>query len=85
MSAEWGRVVLVDGERCGLCCKGLVGAVFSSEVVGEGQAGVCVQCDVMGASAVALVGSSAPWGRSGWVLLVNHFVDVCVSTIKSVL
>jgi hypothetical protein len=59
------RVVFADGERYWVCCGGLVGAAFSSEVLSEGLAGVCVKCDVMGASAVALIGSSALRGRGG--------------------
>ena len=65
-------------------CGGLVGAAFSCEVLGEGQSGVRVKFDVMGAAAVALVCSSAPLGRSGWVLIVGHFVVVRVGIIKSV-
>ena len=58
--AEWSQLVFADGEKYWVYCGGLVGAAFSCEVLGEGQAGVCVKCDVIGASAVALVGSSAP-------------------------
>ena len=77
-------MVFVNGKRYRVCCGGLVGAALPCEVLGEGQAGVCVKCDVMGASTVALVGSSAPRDRGGWVLIVGHFVAVCVSIIKSV-
>ena len=59
-----------------------MGAAFSCEVLGEGQAGVCVKCEVLGASGVALVGLSAPRVRGGWVLVVGHFVVIRVSIIR---
>ena len=47
---------------------------FRAKVPDDGQSGVCIEGDVIGASAVAVVGSSAPGGGSGWVLLVGHRV-----------
>ena len=61
---------------------GLMGAAFACEVSGESQSGICVEFYVVGATAVALVGSSAACGRSGRVLIVGHFVVVLVGIIK---
>jgi len=61
---------------------GLVGAAFACEVLGEGQSGICVKFDIVGAAAVALLGSSAACGRCGRVLVVGHFVVVLVGIIK---
>ena len=82
--AEWGRVVITDGQRYHVSCGGLMGAAFACEVLGEGQSGICVEFDIVGAAAVALVGSSVACGRSGRVLVVNHFVVVLVGNIKKV-
>ena len=37
-----------------------MGVILSCEVLSEGQSGVCVEVDVVGAAAVALVCLSAP-------------------------
>ena len=60
------------------------GAALPRKVFSECQSGVCVEFDVVGAAAVALIGSSATCGRSGRVLIVGHFVVVLVGTIKNV-
>ena len=67
-------MVIVDGKRYRVSCGGLIG---------EGQLGVCVEFDVVGASAVVMPWSSAPCGRSGWVLIIGYFVVVRVGIIKS--
>ena len=54
------------------------------EVLGEGQSGIFVKLDIVGAAAVALVGSSAACGRGGLVVVVGHFVVVLVGSIKDV-
>ena len=82
-SAEWGRVVVADGKRYRVCCEGLVGAAFACELLSESHSGICVEIDVLGAAAVALVGSSAACGRGGRVLIVGHFVYVLVDIIKT--
>jgi len=58
--AEWGLVAFADGKRYRTCRGGLVGAALSCEVLGEGKMGVCVEFDVVGAAAIALICSSAP-------------------------
>ena len=80
--AEWSRVVIADGTRYRICCGGLIGAALACEVLSEGQSGICVEFDVAGAAAVALLGSPAACGRSGRVLIVGYFVAVLVSIIK---
>jgi hypothetical protein len=60
-----------------------VGAAFACVMLGEGQSGICVEFDGVGAAAVALVGSSAACGRGGRVLIVGHFVYVLVDIIKT--
>ncbi len=77
-----GRTVIADGKRYRVCCGCLIDAAFSCEVLGEGQSGICVEFDVVGAAAVALVGSSAACGRSGRVLIVGHCVYVLFDIIK---
>ncbi len=59
-------------------------AAFTCEVLGEGQSGICVEFDVVGAAAVALVGSSTACSSSGGVLIVGHVVVVFVGIIKDV-
>ena len=71
-------MVIADGKIYRVCFGGLVGVALSCEVLGEGQSGVCVEFDVVGAAAVALVCSSVPCGRSGWASVVGHFVVVSV-------
>ena len=77
-------MVNVDGKRYRVCCGGLVGEAPACEVLGESQLGACVELDVVCAAAVALVCSSVPCGRSGWVPIVGHFVVVSVGICKSV-
>ena len=83
-AAEWSRVVIADGKRYRVCCGGLMGVALSCKVLDEGQLGVCVEFDVVGAAAVALVGSSAPCGRSGRKLIVDHFVVLLVGIIRNI-
>ena len=61
-------------------------AAFTCEVLGEGQSGICVEIDVVGAAAVSLVGSSTACGGSGGggVLIVGQCVVVFVGIIKEV-
>ena len=59
-------------------------AALVCEVLSEGQSGICVEFNVVGAAAVALIGSSAACGRSGRVLIVGHCVIVLVGIIKKV-
>ena len=82
--AEWRRVVIADGKIYRVCCGGLVGAALSCKVLGEGQSGICAEFDIVGAAVVSLVGSSAPCGRSGLVLIVDHFVVLLVGIIRNV-
>ena len=82
--AEWGRLVIIDVKRYRVCCGGLTGAAFLREVLGEGQSGIRVECDVVSAAAVALVGSSAACGRSSRVLIVGHCVALLVGIIKKI-
>ena len=81
--AEWRRVTIVDGNGYRVFCGRLVGAALSCKALGEGQSGVCVEFDVVGAAAVALIGSSASCGRSGRVLIVGHFIVSLVGMIRN--
>ncbi len=60
MGAEWDRVVFAEGNKYRVCCGGLMGTSLSCDVLGEGQAGICIKFNVVGAAAVALACSSAP-------------------------
>ncbi len=53
-------MVFADDRRYRVWCWGLVCAALAREVLGEGQSGVYVKFDVVGAVAVVLVCSSAP-------------------------
>ncbi len=74
-------MIIAYGKGYLVRCGGLVGAALSCKVLGEGQPGVCVELYVVGAAAVALVGSSAPGGGGGWVLVVGHYFDVRVRVV----
>ena len=52
-------MVIADGKGYRVRCGGLVCAALSCKVLGESQHGVCVEFYVVGAAAVALIGSSA--------------------------
>ena len=70
-------MVLTDRERYRVGCGGLVGATFACKMLGKGQSGVSIGSDVVGASMVALVGSSASGGGCCNALVVGHFFS-CV-------
>ena len=61
-----------------------MGTAFACTVLSEGQSEICVEFDVVGSAAVALVGSSTACGSGGGVLVVGHCEVVFVGIIKEV-